>query len=48
MYNVKNVSRMFAAVLNSNKSVTNLGAFITGLKDTSNPVMTHIAGNLTN
>ena len=47
-YNVKNVSRMFGMVRGSNKSVTNLGKFVDKLKSTSAPIMSNMAGNLTN
>ena len=39
---------MFGMPVNTNKSVTNLGQFIANLKNTSNPIMSYIAGNLKN
>lgn len=35
-------------ILQIKKAVTNLGQFINDLKNTSNPIMSNIAGNLTN
>lgn len=47
-YNVKNVTKMFGMRIGSNKTVTNLGAFVDKLKTTSQPIMANIAGNLQN
>jgi hypothetical protein len=39
---------MFGMRIGSNKTVTNLGAFVDKLKTTSQPIMANIAGNLQN
>jgi hypothetical protein len=45
-HNVKNVTKMFGMCTGSTKTVTNLGAFVDKLEETSRPIMAYIAGNL--
>ena len=48
LWNIRNTVRMFGMRLGNTKSVTNLGTFITSLENTSSPIRTNMAANLTN